>query len=209
MAREAGIYRRDDSRLWWIATTLSDGRRIRQSAGTEDRREAEALLAQLKVEAYREAKFGIKPRRSWQEAVVRYLIGKQQLRSFADVQRICRRLDPYLGKLSLSEITGDVIWQVTQQELKRGNQPATVNRYLATIRNLLRIARDEWQWIGCDELKDLGGWKSRVMVDRYAKFGTEHLTAAAARIERKRGKNVISLSRFCHGQERQRVSKHR
>jgi integrase len=35
----------------------------------------------------------------------------------------------------------------------------------------------------CDELKDLGGWKSRVMVDRYAKFGTEHLAAAAARIE--------------------------
>ena len=27
----------------------------------------------------------------------------------------------------------------------------------------------------CDELKDLGGWKSRVMVDRYAKFGTGHL----------------------------------
>ena len=22
----------------------------------------------------------------------------------------------------------------------------------------------------CDELKDLGGWKSRIMVDRYAKF---------------------------------------
>ena len=29
-----------------------------------------------------------------------------------------------------------------------------------------------------DELKDLGGWKSRVMVARYAKFGTEHLSAA-------------------------------
>lgn len=35
----------------------------------------------------------------------------------------------------------------------------------------------------CDELKDLGGWKSRVMVDRYAKFGTEHLATAASRIE--------------------------
>jgi integrase len=35
----------------------------------------------------------------------------------------------------------------------------------------------------CDELKDLGGWKSRCMVDRYAKFATEHLTTAAARIE--------------------------
>ena len=47
----------------------------------------------------------------------------------------------------MREITGDVIWQITQGELKRGNEPATVNRYLATIRNLLRTARDEWQWI--------------------------------------------------------------
>jgi len=54
----------------------------------------------------------------------------------------------------------------------------------------------------CDELKDLGGWKSRVMVDRYAKFGTEHLTAAAARIERGRAKNVISSSRFLTVQKR-------
>jgi len=35
----------------------------------------------------------------------------------------------------------------------------------------------------CDDLKDLGGWKSRVMVDRYAKYATEHLAVAAARIE--------------------------
>jgi integrase len=34
-----------------------------------------------------------------------------------------------------------------------------------------------------DELKELGGWKSRVMVDRYAKFATDHLAAAASRIE--------------------------
>ena len=71
MARETGIYRRGDSRHWWIATTLPNGQRVRQSAGTEDRREAEALLAKLKVEAFRESNFGIKPQRSWQEAVVR------------------------------------------------------------------------------------------------------------------------------------------
>ena len=82
MARETGVYRRGDSRYWWIATTLPNGRRIRQSAGTEDRNEAEALLAKLKVEAFREANFGIKPKRSWQEAVVRYLSGKRHLRSY-------------------------------------------------------------------------------------------------------------------------------
>ena len=147
MARETGIYRRGDSRHWWIATTLPNGERIRQSTGTENRREAEAVLAKLKVEAFREVHLGIKPERSWKEAVVRYLASKQHLRSFADVQRICRKLDPYLGELKLHQINGDVIWNITQAELKRGIRLATVNLRLAVIRNLLRMARDEWQWI--------------------------------------------------------------
>jgi integrase len=40
----------------------------------------------------------------------------------------------------------------------------------------------------CDELKDLGGWKSRQIVDRYAKFATENLLSAASRIESGRGR---------------------
>lgn len=54
----------------------------------------------------------------------------------------------------------------------------------------------------CDELKELGGWKSRIMVDRYAKFATEHLAAAASRIESDRGGNVLQLSRFSHVQSK-------
>ena len=263
------------------------------------------------------------------------------------MQRICRTLDPFLGSMMLNQINGDVIWSVIQAQTKRGNKPATVNRILSTMRGLLRMARDEWQWIdnfpkirlltgeverdrwltreeaerlvrvcpvhlaalvrfalstgcraseitglewkrvdldrrtawlnqtkngtprgvplnedavevlreqigkslthcftfrgepwkwqvtnsawhtalvaagkfdfsfhdlrhfwaswhrqagtSCDELKDLGGWKSREMVDRYAKYGTEHLAVAATRIERFRaenvGKNVTFLSR--------------
>ena len=147
MARTNGVYRRRQSRFWWIAAKLPNGERIRQSAGTENRDEAEALLARIKLEAFRAQHFGIKPQRSWQETVVRYLSSKSNLRSLRDVQRICRMLDPYLGNLTLQKIDGDVIWKVTQGELKRGNAPATVNRYLALIRNVLRTARDEWQWI--------------------------------------------------------------
>ncbi|MBB5390513.1 MULTISPECIES: site-specific integrase [unclassified Herbaspirillum] len=147
MAREVGIYRRKDSRFFWINTTLPNGKRVRQSAGTESREEAEAYLAKLTLDAYREAHFGIKRERTGQEAVVRYLAIKSNLRSFKDVRRICRMLDPYLGGLTLSQITGDVIWAVIAGESKKGNKPATINRYLATIRSLLRMARDEWQWI--------------------------------------------------------------
>ena len=55
-----------------------------------------------------------------------------------------------------------------------------------------------------DELKDLGGWKSRVMVDRYANFATEHLAVAASRIESGRGANVVTL-RFPYGQKTKRA----
>jgi len=59
----------------------------------------------------------------------------------------------------------------------------------------------------CDKLKDFGAWKTRSMVDRYAKFATENLAFTASRIEQGReGENVVELSRFCHGHKNKRVS---
>lgn len=347
MARETGVYLRPDSRYWWIAATLPDGTRIRQSAGTENREQAEAYLAKLIHDAYMVSYLGMKPKRSWKEAVVRFLQVKATLRDIKQYQGNCRRLDAYLGNKMLDEIIGDTVWSVVQGEMAQGKAIATVNRHLALMRAILRMARDEWQWIdhipkirllpgeverdrwlsrqdadkllaacaphlaamvryalatgcrareisglewnrvdlerhtawlnqtnngtprgvplnsdavavleeqigkhpqycftfrgkpirweltntgwhkalkragladlrfhdlrhtwaswhrqagtSCDELKDLGGWKSRQMVDRYAKYSTEHLALAASRIENGRGGNVIELSRFCHG----------
>ena len=173
MAREIGVFKRPDSRFYWINVTLPNGRRIRQSAGTESREEAEAYLAKLTLDAYREAHFGIKPERSWQDAVVRYLAMKGNLRSFSDVQRICRLLDPYLGTLMLRQIDGDVIWTVIQGEQKKGNKPATINRYLALMRSLLRMARDEWQWI--DSFPKIRMLPGEVERDRWL----SHVEAAA------------------------------
>jgi len=349
MARETGVYRRPNSRYWWINATLPNGKRIRQSAGTEVREEAEAYLTKLKHEAYLESYLGVKPKRSWQEAVVRYLQLKSSLKDIKKQHRMCYSLHPYLGNLMLSDINGDAIWDIAQRFLQKGNKPATVNRYLALIRGVLRMARDEWQWLdsiprvkllpgeverdrwltrqeadrliaacpetqaalvrfalatgcraseitglewnrvdlergtawlnqtkngtprgvplnidainvleeqigkhdrycfvfrgkpirwgltnsswkaaiketdleglrfhdlrhtwaswhrqagtSCDELKELGGWKSRSMVDRYAKYATEHLAVAASRIELGQRGNVLELSHFRHTQK--------
>ena len=109
MARTDGVYRRPDSGFWWIAATLPNGQRLRQSAGTDRREDAEALLAKLKLDAYRGHHFGIKPQRSWKEAAVRYLDLKRHLRSYATTQQILRKLDPHLGPLMLDQINGDVV----------------------------------------------------------------------------------------------------
>lgn len=60
---------------------LPNGQRLCQSTRTEGRKEALALLGKLKSEAFRQGHFGAKPKRLWQEAVVRYLEVKTSLRS--------------------------------------------------------------------------------------------------------------------------------
>jgi integrase len=47
----------------------------------------------------------------------------------------------------------------------------------------------------CDELKELVGRKTRSMVDRYAKFATEHLSISANRLDYFGIDNVIEMSR--------------
>jgi integrase len=184
MARETGIYRRPNSRFWWIDAVLPSGQRLRGSTKTENREEAEALLIKLKHEDYLASYLGVRAKRSWQEAVVRYLAVKANLRSIEDVRRICCKLDRYLGALMLDQITGDVIWTVIQGEMKKGNKPATINRYLATIRSLLRMARDEWQWIDhFPKIRLLPGeverdrWLTREEADKLIKVCSPHLAA--------------------------------
>lgn len=116
--------------------------------------------------------------------MVRYLAAKVTLRSIEDVRRICRHLDPYLGQLTLDQITGDVVWSIVQGELGKGNKPATVNRYLATVRSLLRMARDEWQWIdNFPKVRLLGGeverdrWLTREEADKLIAACPDHLAA--------------------------------
>jgi integrase len=141
-------------------------------------------LAKLKHEAYLEGFLGIKPKRSWKDAVVRYLALKANLRSIEDTRRICRKLDPYLGKLMLQDIKGDALWSVVEGERAKGNKPATINRYLATVRSVLRMARDEWQWIdSMPKVRLLPGeverdrWLTRAEADRLILACPPHLSA--------------------------------
>ena len=56
----------------------------------------------------------------------------------------------------------------------------------------------------CDELKELGGWKAREMVDRYAKYGTEHLAVTTTRIQRGRVESVGNIVTFLSRPERKK-----
>ena len=139
------LYKRNDSPHWWVKISHS-GRTIQRSTGTEDKARAQEYHDKLKASLWEQQRLGIKPRRSWKEAVVRWLAETSEKATHdQDIAKL-RWLDSLLGGLLLDEITLDVIDRIKAERLKTVNK-ATVNRYLALVRAILLRARDEWEWI--------------------------------------------------------------
>jgi integrase len=139
------LYKRNDSPRWWVKISHG-GRTIQRSTGTEDKAQAQEYHDKLKVSLWEQQRLGVKPRRAWKEAVVRWLAETSEKASHdGDITKL-RWLDAFLGALMLDEITLDVIDRVKSERLKTVSK-STVNRYLAVVRSILLRARDEWEWI--------------------------------------------------------------
>ena len=55
--------------VWWVDFTIPSGERVRRSAETDNKIEAQEYHDRLKAEAWRQDKLEEAPRRTWNEAV--------------------------------------------------------------------------------------------------------------------------------------------
>lgn len=146
------LYRRSKSGNWHLAFTAPDGRRVRQSTGTSKRKEAQEYADRLKAETWRVHQLGDRPRRSWQEAVIRFLKETYLKRTHEQDKLKFKWLHIHLGHLLLDQVSPDVIATVRQSILSGetpagGCSAANVNRHLGLVRSVLRKAAGEWDWI--------------------------------------------------------------
>jgi integrase len=91
-------------------------------------------------------RLGIKPSRSWREAVVRWLEETSEKATHQEDRKKLIWLHVHLGDLNLDEITLDVIDRIRSAKLKEASK-GTTNRYLALVRAILLRSRDEWEWV--------------------------------------------------------------
>jgi hypothetical protein len=126
--------------------TTRNGRRVQQSSGTDDKVKAQEMHDKLKASLWDQERLGIKPVRTWREAVVRWLEETSEKATHQEDRRKLLWLHSFLGELSLDEINLDVIDGIRSAKLKEASK-GTTNRYLALVRSILLRARDEWEWI--------------------------------------------------------------
>jgi len=133
--------------IWWIDFVAPSGQRIRRSAGTADKCLAQELHDQLKAESWRIAKLGERPRRTWNEAVVRWLKESSHKATLGMDKVHLRWLDRFLGGKHLDEISRGLVDRITDARLAEGLSNATVNRSLEVLRAILRRCVNEWEWL--------------------------------------------------------------
>lgn len=139
------LFKRKDSSFWWVKIII-DGRKVQRSSGTEDKALAQEFHDRLKAQMWEQNRLGLKPRRSWKDAVVRWLSETSEKATHDEDRRKLLWLHSFLGEMMLDEITLDVIDGIRAAKLKEASK-ATTNRYLALVRSILIRARDEWEWI--------------------------------------------------------------
>lgn len=138
------LYKRGE--IWWVQITSPKGRRIRRSAGTQDRKAAQEYHDRLKADLWRTDQLGERPRHSWDEAAVKWLKETTHKATHDKDREILRWLDPYLGGKFLGDITRELLFQIGERKATEAS-PNTANRYLALVRAILRKTRDEWEWL--------------------------------------------------------------
>lgn len=133
--------------IWWIDVSAPNGERIRRTTGTAKKALAQEFHDSLKAELWRIDKLGVKPKRTWNDAVVRWLKeNRHKATASEDVSKL-RWLDCFLRDKDLAAIDRTIIDQVTREKLAKGHKNATVNRTLELLRAVLRKCVNEWEWL--------------------------------------------------------------
>lgn len=139
--------------VWWCYITRPDGKRVRRSLKTADETKAQELHDKIKHELWRVEMMGDKPKHTLTEACVRWLNEKHKKKSLNEDKRYIKFFLNELPKnVTLERITADMVkFPVLNLRKKPGRYgktatDATLNRYLAFMRSLLRAA-EEWGWI--------------------------------------------------------------
>jgi integrase len=138
------LYRR--ASIYYVKLTAPDGTRIRRTTGTADRTKAEEYHDKLKAELWDLARLKLKPKRTWDEAALRWLKEMAHKKSYRDDVSRIRWFTQHLRGKTMDQVSRDMIDGIISRKLSRRSD-RTKDLYVALIRAIFRKAMREWEWL--------------------------------------------------------------
>lgn len=142
-----GLYQRKDSPYWWASFVDTRGRRTRQSTGTADRREAEALLAKWRLQSHRARQWDEQPDKTFDELMLAYLDTRSaEKRDPVRDRNSLQHLYPAFTGREMGSITPSDVRQYIAHRKGEGAAASTINKEVGLISAACNYARREWDW---------------------------------------------------------------
>lgn len=147
----------------WHIDKVIHGRRLCESTGTGNLKDAEDYLAHLTDELRQATLYGVRPRRTFRQAATKYLLEETKKSLGRDAQDI-DKLDGFIGDMYLDQIHQGTLQGFIESNRRDGLKGATVNRAIAVVRRILNLAARYWRdenglsWLGTSPLLRFVDW---------------------------------------------------
>lgn len=144
------VYQRGKRGTWWVDLTV-DGERIKRSAGTTDKRQAEEYGAHLARDLWRAKRLGETPQVTWDQAVIDWIALHQGDRAGIDeYRRELRWLSQFLAGKPLAAIDDKTIEMLAKARREqdvhgRPTSAGTVNHHMTRLGVILNFAHERGQ----------------------------------------------------------------
>ena len=137
------VYQRPDSPVWWLKYSRH-GKSFRESSRTTEKRKAEKMLRERLTELQSGTFAGPKVEKIKVQELADDLIREYRIngrKSLDDLQtRWTLHLEPFFGYMRAADVTSQSIAHYVDSRQQQGASNATVNRELAALKRMFRIA---------------------------------------------------------------------
>ena len=136
---------------WWACIDRPGMKPLRESTGTDNKQLADKWLTNKKQELWKERELGIKPDMLFKDFIPVFIAQRRKQKECKEttLEGYQQQLDWWASKFEgkhLREITQTLIVDTIKQR-ESTNKNASLNRYLAALRGLLRLAHGQHQII--------------------------------------------------------------
>lgn len=136
-----GLFKR--GQVWHIEKQVL-GHRIRESTGTKSLQEAEQYLARRCEEIRQATIYGVRPKRSFKEAAVRFLNENQHKASIDTDAILLKSICPFIGDLTLEQVHIGTLQSFIKAKQEAKLKTKSINNTLELVRHILNVAATEW-----------------------------------------------------------------
>lgn len=133
------------NKTWWIDFTTPSGKRVKHSAKTTVKREAQEYHDKLKQDLWKQNQLGVISDKTWDDAAFKWVQAKEDEANYGRNLQKLNWFQPYFGNRLLADIDRALIEEVIGLKYEE-TSGANANRYIAVVSAVLTQAV-KWEWL--------------------------------------------------------------